>query len=317
MVAPYFSQITGRGLRGGDAEEDEPAEQRRHEGDASHATDAKAARVKRPTGADPFRRRPARSLETYSSTPSRKRSSSRSCRTGSFSHAHAMPWTTFDMSAWVRSARTTPGLLRLFEQVGADGEDDLARSPQRGVGVVDRHGELGGEPPGGGDVAHLGQQPRPERGSRGRRSRGCARWSPSPRSRRGARPRSGPAGSGSAGRACRRRHRRPSRCPPATPRCPSPRTPPRPRSAGARNCDAHRPSRQTPLHKRRQPPYIYRSRPPIILSPEGPPHEPRQRITLLVIALAQLMLILDGTIVTVALPGIQEELGFSLEACRG
>ncbi|GAB1822675.1 MFS transporter [Herbidospora sp. RD11066] len=38
---------------------------------------------------------------------------------------------------------------------------------------------------------------------------------------------------------------------------------------------------------------------------------PRQRITLLVIALAQLMLILDGTIVTVALPGIQEELGFS------
>lgn len=38
---------------------------------------------------------------------------------------------------------------------------------------------------------------------------------------------------------------------------------------------------------------------------------PRQRVTLLVIALAQLMLILDGTIVTVALPGIQEELGFS------
>ncbi|WP_066374325.1 MFS transporter [Herbidospora mongoliensis] len=38
---------------------------------------------------------------------------------------------------------------------------------------------------------------------------------------------------------------------------------------------------------------------------------PRQRITLFVVALSQLMLILDGTIVTVALPGIQEELGFS------
>src|SRR4051795_6432607 len=43
---------------------------------------------------------------------------------------------------------------------------------------------------------------------------------------------------------------------------------------------------------------------------ENPPHE-RRWLILLVIAIAQLMIVLDVTIVNIALPSAQEDLGFS------